>query len=150
MASLTRKQIRDDAVARLLAYGAIASAVGTRVYPSRTIPLGDANIPALCVYTSSESSAYRGPGTYNPVFERRLEIGVNAYVTAVTDALLENQTDISDTIQRALIADPNWIALFERVESVDVSIIPDADSDRRRCVVRVVFTVRYHFDHNEA
>ena len=150
MASRTRKQYRDDAVARLLAYPAIATAVGTRVFSGRTVPLGEALIPALCVYTSTEDSAYRGPGTHNPVFERRLEIGVNAYVTAATDALLEDASDISDTIQRALIADPDWIVLSERVESVNVSIVNDSDADRRRCVVRVVFTIRYHFDHNEA
>lgn len=147
MALLTRKAIRDDVVARLLAYPALAAVVATRVFPSRTTPVAEAQEPALCVYTSTENDTWAGPGVHNPVFWRTLEIVVVAKVSATTDALLEVQTDISDTIKRALIADANWIVQFHGgVTGSSVQIFPDAESDKRRCAVQVTFQVRYYAD----
>lgn len=151
MAILTRRQIRELTVARLLATSAITDVVGVRVTSGRTIPFDDDNeLPCLVVYTSSEDSQWRGPGCQNPDFARVLEIGVTAFVKAATDAALELQTDIGDAIQLSLLGNANWVANFEQIERHGLDLTMHGNmAEWAVCAVKCRFWVRNDVDYSE-
>lgn len=76
-----RKAIRQ-AVAAGLAAAAIP-AVGTRVYASRAIPIKEAHLPAILVYTRSEEAVREG----GPVrYDRTCELAIEVHTSGGTGA----------------------------------------------------------------
>ena len=83
-----RKLIRDNITSTLTGL----STTGSNVFQTRFYPLAEAKLPALSIYTKSETTEY---GTVNPPRTqiRTLDVTVEAYVSANT-----NVDDTLDTI----------------------------------------------------
>lgn len=98
MADHLRRQIRAAAVAALKS--GTAPPWGNRVHPSRRVPLAEADLPALCVYTTEEDSVLDAG--------HNLRRGVSLVIEAVTqdNAALDDELDVlALAIEKALAAD---------------------------------------------
>jgi len=94
-----RKQIRDAVVTALTGL----NTTGSNVYRSRVFPLEKANLPALAIFTKSETTDF-DTLTISRSIMRRLEIGVEAFVTDMTNT--DNTLDtIAVEVEEALAAD---------------------------------------------
>lgn len=84
MADHVRKQLRDAVATRLTGL----TTTGSRVYESRSVPVGDANLPGLLIYATQEQAA---DATLIQDIERRIEIRVEgiAKVAANLDDTLD-------------------------------------------------------------
>lgn len=94
-----RKLIRDDITTTLTGL----TVTGSNVFQTRFYALGEAKLPALCIYTKNEDTSYetlRSPRTQM----RTLSVSVEAYVkgTANLDDTLD---EISVEIEEALATD---------------------------------------------
>lgn len=106
--------------------GAVVTAVtglattSTRVYNSRTLPVGASLLPCLCIYTRTDTPDYsRGQMARTP--RRVLDIHVEGYVKGDDQTVLD---DIAAEVETALFASatvqafgPFWLG--EQTMSVD-------------------------------
>ena len=100
MADHVRMQIRNQVVTQLTGLTTTAA----RVFDSRVYPLEDANLPALLIYTKSETSEPIEIGT-NRTSERLLSLNIEAYVKSTTN--FEDTLDtICKEVEQAIAADP--------------------------------------------
>tara|TARA_R100000781_G_scaffold112701_1_gene80200 strand:- start:116 stop:559 length:444 start_codon:yes stop_codon:yes gene_type:complete len=94
-----RKSIRDNITTTLTGL----TTTGTRVHQTRFYPLAEAKLPALTIYTKSETSDYSTVKTPRTTI-RTLDVTVEAYVSANTN--LDNTLDtIAVEIEEALFTD---------------------------------------------
>lgn len=132
-----RKQIRDR-VASVLATS--VTLVSGRVYASRVYPLTDAKLPAVTVYTGSESSALMAFGTVT--LQRDLAITVDAYIK--TTATFDDDVDaICVQIEDAIGADFRVNGLAKDIVLSSTEIDFSSEADQPVGVARLTFTVRY-------
>ena len=97
--SHVRQQIRDDIVTTLTGL----TTTGSNVFRSRIFPLEETNLPALCIYTKSETSEYDTIGLPRSV-NRVLDVAVEAYVKGVSN--YDNTLDtIAVEMEEAIAAD---------------------------------------------
>jgi hypothetical protein len=84
VADHVRKQLRDAVATRLTGL----TTTGSRVYESRAVPVGDANMPGLLIYATQEQAQ---DATLLSDVERRIEIRVEgvAKVSANLDDTLD-------------------------------------------------------------
>lgn len=78
MADHVRKQLRDATAVRLTGL----TTTGSRVYESRSVPVGDANLPGLLIYTTQEQAQ---DATMAADVERRIEVRVEGVAKAATN-----------------------------------------------------------------
>ena len=94
-----RKLIRDNITTTLTGLATTSS----NVFQTRLFPLGESKLPALCIYTNSETTEYgtiKAPRTQ----VRTLEVMVEAYVKDTS--VLDNSLDtIAVEIEEALSSD---------------------------------------------
>lgn len=138
-----RQAIRDAAVALLTG----ETAAGARVYKTRIEPVLGADLPAISVYTDSETVAPSSGLTAPQELTRTVELAVEGWVTAATtDALDDALDDLCLEIETAMDQDLN---LDETAYS---SLLASTESawklDGRVPIgaVRMVWTVVYHTD----
>jgi hypothetical protein len=94
MADHVRKQLRDAIAVRL----AGLTTTGARVYESRSVPVGDANLPGLLLYTTQEQAQ---DATMSADVERRIELRVEGVAKAAAN--LDDTLDvISKEVEIAL------------------------------------------------
>ena len=94
MANHVRQQIREKIGTTLTGL----TTTGSNVYQSRVYPLENINLPALVIYTKSETSEPIVIGT-NRVMSRELSVIVEGYVKATS-----NFDDTIDTISKEVEA----------------------------------------------
>jgi len=134
---IERAAVRDDTVTRLIG----KTDAGARVFPSRTVPLKEVALPAICIFTTREEGRNDGVGV--PVLKRTLQLAVQAFASAATDEALEEAADtLAEQITDTLLTDPAWVAQFEKVVSVDTQIALNAEGDRRRIAALILFTLQ--------
>ena len=98
-----RKVIRDAVVTALTGL----ATTGSSVYPTRTYPLDEAKLPALCVYTISEDSAVDSMKVSTRGLRRSLELAVEGI--AVNNGALDEALDqIALEVETAIGADPTF------------------------------------------
>jgi hypothetical protein len=147
MTAPTRSGLRGQAVTRLTAQ---VSAVGGRVYASRSLPLpgsatdaGTAALPALLVYVDQwERSARAGYGAGH-AYQTQVVLSVDVAAEGATEAAVEASLDaISAAVETALLTDATLLDALEAVPQVqtvrEVSAMGDriAGRDRHGYVLR--------------
>lgn len=124
--------------------GAVVTAVtgltttSTRVHNSRTLPLGSSALPALCVYTRTDTPDYsRGQMSRTP--RRQLDIHVEGYVLGDDQTVMD---DIAAEVETALFASatvqafgPFWLG--EQTMSVD------GEGEKLVSIIDMVFRCEY-------
>lgn len=133
-----RKQIRD-AVATLLSSG--VTLVSGRVFASRVYPLAQAKLPAVLVYTRSETSGLQTIGSAI-TSARSLSLSVDAYVRATTT--FDDDLDaICVQIEEAIAADFRLGGLAKDAVLIGTEIDYNGDTEQPIAVARLTYTIRY-------
>ena len=138
MADHVRMQIRNQVVTQLTGLTTTAA----RVFDSRVYPLEDANLPALLIYTKSETSEPIEIGT-NRTSERLLSLNIEAYVKSTT-----NFEDTLDTIckegEQAIAADPTLSGKAKDCYLESTEIEFNAEGEKPLAFCSLTFLTSYY------
>ena len=138
MADHVRMQIRNQAVAQLTGLTTTAA----RVFDSRVYPLEDANLPALLIYTKSETSEPIEIGT-NRTSERLLSLNIEAYVKSTTN--FEDTLDtICKEVEQAIAADPTLSGKAKDCYLESTEIEFNAEGEKPLAFCSLTFLTSYY------
>jgi hypothetical protein len=141
--SHVRQQIRDDIVTTLTGL----TTTGSNVFRSRIFPLEETNLPALCVYTKSETSEYDTIGLPRSV-NRVLDVAVEAYVKGVSN--YDNTLDtIAVEMEEAIAADITLGGLAKDAQITAFEADFAGDGEQPVAVGRFTVTVEYRTVEND-
>lgn len=132
-----RKQIRDR-VASVLASG--VTLVSGRVYQNRVYPLHEAQLPAITVYSGSETVEPFTMG--NMTASRVVEINVDIYNAAVT-ALDDAIDAIAVQVETAIGNDFTVNGLAKSITLQSVALEYSGDAQTPLGVARLVYAAHY-------
>jgi len=138
MADHVRMQIRNQVVTQLTGLTTTAA----RVFDSRVYPLEDANLPALLIYTKSETSEPIEIGT-NRTSERLLSLNIEAYVKSTTN--FEDTLDtICKEVEQAIAADPTLSGKAKDcyIESTEIEF--NAEGEKPLAFATLIFLTSYY------
>lgn len=137
MADHVRQQIRERIATTITGL----STTGANVFQSRVYPLDVDSLPALLVYTSSESSDVDVMGTTLGM-NRMLNVSIEAYVKATVD-FDDIVDDICKEVEIALGADRtlNNLAKFQYLSSTEIQF--NGEGDKPVGVVTMGYAVQY-------
>ena len=138
MMSHVRKQIRDKVVAVLLP---AVTLVKRRIYGSRVYPLTATNIPAVLVYTRSESSGLLSFGS-SVSSDRMLSLSIDVYVRA-TEAFDNDLDAICVQIEEAIAANFRLDGLAKESVLTGTEIEYNGDAEQPIAVARLTYGIRY-------
>jgi len=166
---LTRDDIRDDTVAKIVA---ASTAAGSRVYVSRTRPVTVDEMPLILVTVHSASDQQRAwdgaPGTCLPVYLRTTRVVIECQASSTVAASgsganadddLQAALDLSDAALDALLGDTDWIRgtdrtgatagfrHFEAIDTVSHDLRAGQDGDRRYGAVRLTLDCEHEVQH---
>lgn len=135
--SHVRQQIREYFETQL----AGLTTTGANVYASRVYPLGGAKLPALLIYTQSESLEETSFSA-NRVQTRSLEVVIEGYVRAIS-----NFDDSLDTICKevevAILDAPKLGGLAINTTLDNVEAMYSGDGEQPIATIRLTFAVQY-------
>ena len=138
MADHVRMQIRNQAVAQLTGLTTTAA----RVFDSRVYPLEDGNLPALLIYTKSETSEPIEIGT-NRTSERLLSLNIEAYVKSTTN--FEDTLDtICKEVEQAIAADPTLSGKAKDCYLESTEIEFNAEGEKPLAFCSLTFLTSYY------
>lgn len=157
---MRRDEIRADLVARLQAdptvTGLLADGAAS-VYDSRTTELGADEAPAINVLTQ-RTRWQQANAQGIPIFTRAITVIVESYAAVgqaaaeaqhVADAALAALCDrIEDAAIESLFTDPDWVAQFEDVQTVDSNVALTSDPKGRYGLARATFDLVNHVEYN--
>jgi hypothetical protein len=132
-----RKQIRDK-VADLLK--ANVSLVKRRVYTTRVHPLNDTNLPAISVYTGTETSQRLQGGVTDMIRELSLEI--DCYVRE-TSSFDDDVDAIAVQVEEAMATKFTLDGLAKFTVLTSTQIQFDGDADQILGVAKLTYSVQY-------
>lgn len=135
--SHVRKQVRDYFETTLTGL----TTTGTKVYASRVYSLAENNLPAIAIYTKSETSAevsFVGKRVQNRV----LDVAVEGYVrtTATFDDVIDT---IATEVETALLADTTLGGLAINTELTSTEINFSGESEQPVGTIVLTFAVQY-------
>ena len=138
-----RQQIRDDIVTTLTGL----TTTGSNIFRSRIFPLEETNLPALCIYTKSETSEYDTIGLPRSV-NRILDVAVEAYVKGVSN--YDNTLDtIAVEMEEAIAADITLGGLAKDAQITAFEADFAGDGEQPVAVGRFTVTVEYRTVEND-
>lgn len=141
--SHVRQQIRDDIVTTLTGL----TTTGSNIFRSRIFPLEETNLPALCIYTKSETSEYDTIGLPRSV-NRVLDVVVEAYVKGVSN--YDNTLDtIAVEMEEAIAADITLGGLAKDAQITAFEADFAGDGEQPVAVGRFTVTVEYRTVEND-
>jgi hypothetical protein len=141
--SHVRQQIRDDIVTTLTGL----TTTGSNVFRSRIFPLEQTNLPALVIYSKSETSEYDTIGLPRSV-NRVLDVAVEAYVKGVSN--YDNTLDtIAVEVEEAIAADVTLGGLAKDAQITAFEADFAGDGEQPVAVGRFTITVEYRTVEND-
>ena len=141
--SHVRQQIRDEIVTTLTGL----TTTGSNIFRSRIFPLEETNLPALCIYTKSETSEYDTIGLPRSV-NRVLDVAVEAYVKGVSN--YDNTLDtIAVQMEEAIAADITLGNLAKDAQITAFEADFAGDGEQPVAVGRFTVTVEYRTVEND-
>lgn len=132
-----RKQIRDK-VADLLKTN--VGLVNRRVYTTRVHPLNDTNLPAISVYTGTETSQRLQAGVTDMIRELSLEI--DCYVRE-TSSFDDDVDAIAVQVEEAMATKFTLDGLAKFTVLTSTQIQFDGDADQILGVAKLTYSVQY-------
>lgn len=132
-----RKAIRDRFISTLTSG---VSLVSSRVFGSRVYAVTDAELPAITVYTGSETSDRLSMGLSD--LTRELSVEVDAYVKA-TDTFDDSVDAISVQIEEAIGGDFTVNGLAKHAFLVSTDINFSGEAEQPIGIAKLTFNVRY-------
>jgi hypothetical protein len=135
--SHVRQQIREYVASQLTGL----TTTGSNVYTSRVYELVADKLPALLVYTTSETSSEVSFSKARHQ-NRALSINVEGYVRA-RSSYDDTLDTIASEVETALLDDPLFGGLTVNAELVNTDIDLSGDGDQPVGTVRLTFAVTY-------
>jgi hypothetical protein len=132
-----RKQIRDK-VASILKSN--VGLVKRRVYTTRVHPLNDTNLPAISVYTGTETSQRMNLGVTDVIRELALEVDVYVRETSKFD---DDVDAIAVQVEEAMAGNFTLDGLAKFVVLTSTQIQFDGDADQILGVAKLTYSVEY-------
>ena len=132
-----RKQIRDR-LETILTSG--VSLVQSRVFGSRIYPLTAPQLPAIAVYTASESSNLQTMGLRTQM--RDLSVSIDVYVM-VNDKFDDDIDDLCVQIEQTIAADYTLNGLAKDTILTGTEIDFDGEAEKPIGVARLTYSIRY-------
>lgn len=140
--SHVRKQIRDALATALTGL----TTTGSNVFKGRFYPLQEAKLPALLVYTSSESAEVQVMGS--PAnSDRILAVVVEGYArskTTVEDSLDQIALEVEEALAGETLG-----GLIRDIEYNGFELDANADPDQTVAVIRMTFSIEYTVVEND-
>lgn len=132
-----RTNIRSDIATTLTGL----TTTGSNVFETRLFPLGEAKLPALCIYTKNDATEYV---SINPPRTqlRTLEVVVEAYVKG-TSAIDDTLDTISVEVEEALYADLTRGGYAKDTQVTDFEADYAAEGEQSVGMGRFTITVTY-------
>jgi len=138
MANHVRQQIREKIGTTLTGL----TTTGSNVYQSRVYPLENINLPALVIYTKSETSEPIVIGT-NRVMSRELSVIVEGYVKATSN--FDDTIDtISKEVEAAIAADRTLDGLSKDCYLESTEIEYTGEGEKPLGYVSLTFLTNYY------
>jgi len=138
-----RKQIRDAVVTAVTGL----TTTGSNVFRSRVFPLEQTKLPALCVFSKSETTEFDTVRIPRSV-SRVLDIGVEAYVSGTAN--YDNTLDtIAVEVEEALAADVTLGGLSKDLQVTAFEADFIGDGEQTVAVGRFTITVLYRTIEND-
>ena len=132
-----RKQIRDR-LETILTSG--VSLVQSRVFGSRIYPLTAPQLPAIAVYTASESSNLQTMGLRTQM--RDLSVSIDVYVM-VNDKFDDDIDALCVQIEQTIAADYTLNGLAKDTILTGTEIDFDGEAEKPIGVARLTYSIRY-------
>lgn len=136
----SRQLIRDALVSALVAGGTVA---GSRVFPSRYIPIRRSEIPALAVYLNDEDVDPTSWESAPVLYVREADVVIQGWVEATAgediDDLLD---DLALEVEDVVAADDN-IAGIERIRLSSTEKQVTVEGDRLTGILVIRYAARY-------
>ena len=142
MANHIRQQIREKFGTTLTGL----TTTGSNVFESRVYPLENASLPALIIYTKSETSEPIVIGTQR-LMSRELSVVVEGYAKATSD--FDDTIDtISKEVEAAIAADRtlNGLAKDTYLESTEIEF--NSEGEKPLGYVSLTFLTNYYVKEN--
>lgn len=135
--SHVRQQIRD----RIATLVTGLPVTGASVYKMRRYALDDAKLPAICVYTTDESSSLItiGSRTLRRVINVMVDIAVTGASTAVSDSL----DNICVSAEEAIAADFGLNGLAKSCILTSTEIDVNVEGEKSFATAQLVYAVEY-------
>ena len=132
-----RKQIRDRVAEKLKSD---VSLVKRCVFTTRVHPLNDTNLPAISVYTGSESSERMNLGVTDIIRELTLDVDIYVRETSKFD---DDVDAIAVQVEESLAGDftINGLAKFSVLTSTEIQF--DGDADQILGIAKLTYSIRY-------
>ena len=130
-----REQIRGAIVTALTGL----TTTGSRVYASRALPLTAADLPALCVYTRTDTPDYAAGVMANRP-RRILQVHIEGYVDGDDQDVLD---DIAAEVETALYGSATLGALVGGIELGEQVMRVDGEGSELVSVIDLVFNMSY-------
>lgn len=142
MANHIRQQIREYFGTNLTGL----TTTGSNVYESRVYPLEDAKLPALIIYTKSETSEPIVIGT-DRVMSRELAVVVEGYAKATSD--FDDTIDtISKEVEQAIAADRTLEGKSKDTYLESTEIEFNGEGEKPLGYVSLTFLTNYYVKEN--
>jgi len=138
MANHIRQQIREKLGTTLTGL----TTTGSNIYQSRVYPLENINLPALVIYTKSETSETIVIGT-NRVMSRELSVVIEGYVKATSN--FDDTIDtISKEVEEAIAADRTLDGLAKDCYLESTEIEFNGEGEKPLGYVSLTFLTNYY------
>ena len=138
-----RKQIRDAVVTALTGL----TTTGSNVFRSRIYPLEKTKLPALCIFTRSETTEF-DTMTISRSTQRNLDIAVEAYVSATAN--YDNTLDtIAVQVEEAIASDVTLGGLAKDAQVTAFEADFSGDGEQPVAVGRFTVAVQYRTAEND-
>ena len=132
-----RKNIRDNVATTLTGL----TTTGSNVFKTRLFPLGEAKLPALCIYTKTENITY--PTISPPRTQvRELEVIVEAYIKG-TDAVDDMLDVIAVEVEEAIYTDLTRGGYAKDTQVTDFEADYTADGEQSVGMGRFTIAITY-------
>lgn len=142
MANHVRQQIRE----RIATTCTGLTTTGSNVYQSRVYPLETSKLPALVIYTRSETSEATVIST-NRILERQLELVVEGYVKA-TSTFDDTIDTIAKEVETAISADTTINGLAKDIYLESTEIEYNAEGEQPLGYISLTFATTYLTNEN--
>lgn len=144
MAGLTSNEIVTASVAALSG----KTAAGTRVYPFKTTPVQNDQLPCLVVSAVKASEDSRS--LTDAIFTVTTVITVECHVKASDDATWSSDVDsMTLTVKRALLKNKTWADMFRDISKLDTTIGFSSDNEYHRITAVVEFYCVHDVEYEE-
>lgn len=143
----TRRQFRQDVVARLKASSALTAIVpASRIEDSRSTRVPVSAMPSVVVYTTQSRRTLKTAGVV-PLVTTKHTVAVDCFASAASDSAAMEAADLlAEAVLDALLTEPNssgtyFLATVEGLQEIDETLGMDSDADGRFAASRLSFDV---------